>query len=272
MAEFFEAWVVWTSNWLGIEDLEYAGAGPVVAIVSIILGLVAFFYLFRLAARPFIPLFRGETLADYGRLQEPKPKRMRERHIDRPAEAVFGLPAPTMNGHTQADRVASTPTVRILPLDDFVRGDGVDRIIARDLAAGLHTTLARIPSLKTQKACLSSPPEQACKAAGHSSLFIVAGSVKKLAEGARVTLCVKEAASGERIWTRNVDMSVDDVAELAQEYAIEIGGAVIMRQGSAKSLVQRTSSRAVTRQSSSTYPSDHPRETEPQRTFDQPAA
>lgn len=271
MAEFFEAWVILASNWLGIEDLEYAGAGPLIALVTVILGLVGFYFIFKLAIRPLRPLFHGETLADYGRIQEPKPKRMRERTV---LSAVADEDVNTVREkEMQVDDqpVATTPVVRILPLDDFVRGDGIDREIARELADGLHATLKRVPNLQIQKACLSSPTPQPC-GNGKSSIYVVAGTVKRTTNGAHMRLCLKDATSGERIWSRNEDVSPDDVASLSQEIAIEIGGAVILRQGSAHTLLERASPRAVTRKSNSTYPSDHPQELEPAHRVDQPAA
>ncbi len=271
MAELFEAWVALASSWLG-EDLEYAGAGPLIALVSVILGLAGFYFLFKLAIRPLRPLFRGETLADYGRIQEPKPKRMRERttvgaladkdvrEVEKREKCVDDQP------------VATTPIIRILPLDDFVRGDGIDRMIARELADGLHATLKRVPNLQTQKACLSSPTPQPCSSNGKASVYVVAGTVKRTTEGAQMRLCLKDAATGERIWSRNENVGPEEVASLSQEIAIEIGGAVILRQGAAHTLLERASPRAVTRKSNSTYPNDHPQELEPSHRVDQPAA
>jgi len=133
--------------------------------------------------------------------------------------------APLFRSEPRQERLADVPTLAILPFQSL--GSEEDQYFSDGLTEDLIMALSRVSGLRTlAPASVFGFREQAAGTAQIATElgadFIVAGSLRRFANGIRVNAYMTDPNTGERVWTESFDGEGDAVIALQDDVVRQI--------------------------------------------------
>jgi TolB-like protein/Tfp pilus assembly protein PilF/predicted Ser/Thr protein kinase len=144
--------------------------------------------------------------------------------------AAFALGVPAMRKRLPPPHVSGTPSLAVLPLDNF-SGDSRQQYFADGMTDELITTLAQSKALRVISRTSvmgfrgsAKPLREIARELGVDA--VVEGSVQRSGDRIRITAQLIRAASDEHLWAQSYERDARDVIDLQDEVARAIAAEV----------------------------------------------